>query len=296
MREKDLTQRARTAQSSRRNRREKWAGWANGRSSVDLLGFAGHVVHEEILAEGVGSGEVGFAAAHFGDFLDEVDQGIVAGQHESVDHDAGALAFVHFFERLADDEGVEAESVFVDAAVFEGEGRGFSVGDHDDLAHVFFLAEENALGHAEAFSGVSVKGANLYASEFAEGNFFGRVVKEDEAERVPWILRADEMRERHGDALGGSETVFAVEDHAVAAIEKDHRGAGALVLALMDHEVGVGHLDGNLGAFAADGIEKCGADIHVESVAEFVSARDSPGFDAGGKVAGIVAAEATAAE
>src|SRR6267143_5779834 len=91
---------------------------------VDLLGFAGHVVHEEILAEGVGSGEVGFAAAHGGDFLDKVDEGIIAGEHEGVDHDAGALAFVYFFEGLADDEGVESEGVFVDAAIFEGEAEG----------------------------------------------------------------------------------------------------------------------------------------------------------------------------
>ena len=123
-----------------------------------LFGFAGHVVHKEILAEGVGSGEVGFPAAHFGDFLDEVDEGIVAGEHESVDHDAGALAFVYFFESLADDEGIEAECVFVDAAVFEGEGGGFAVGDHDDLAHVFFLAEEDALGEAQAFAGVGSTG------------------------------------------------------------------------------------------------------------------------------------------
>ncbi len=40
---------------------------------MDLLGFAGHVVHEEILAERVGRGEVGLATAHFGDFLDEMD-------------------------------------------------------------------------------------------------------------------------------------------------------------------------------------------------------------------------------
>ena len=93
---------------------------------MDLFGFAGHVVHEEILAEGVGSGEVGFAAAHFGDLLDEVDEGIVAGQHKGVDHDAGTLALVDFFEGLADDEGVETEGVFVDAAVFEGESGGAS--------------------------------------------------------------------------------------------------------------------------------------------------------------------------
>jgi hypothetical protein len=31
---------------------------------VDVAGFALHEIHEEVLAEVVGSGEVGFAAAH----------------------------------------------------------------------------------------------------------------------------------------------------------------------------------------------------------------------------------------
>jgi len=38
------------------------------------------------------------------------------------------------------------------------------------------------------------------------------------------------MGEGHGYALGGSETVFAVEDHAVAAVEKYDCGAGAVIL------------------------------------------------------------------
>src|SRR5258708_5046302 len=173
---------------------------ASGRGawSVDLLGFAGHVVHEEILAEGVGGGEIGFAAAHCCDFLDEVDQGIIAGEHESVDHDSGALALVDFFEGLADDKGIEAESVLVDTAVFEGEGRGLSVGDHDDLAHVFFLAQEDALGHSKAFTRVGVIRADLDAREVTQGDVFVGVVEEDKAERVTRILLANEMRKRHG--------------------------------------------------------------------------------------------------
>src|SRR5260370_7880888 len=83
---------------------------ASGRGawSVDLLGFAGHVVHEEILAEGVGGGEIGFAAAHCCDFLDEVHEGIVAGEHEGVDHHAGALGLLDFFHRLAHDKVTES--------------------------------------------------------------------------------------------------------------------------------------------------------------------------------------------
>src|SRR6266700_5368968 len=107
-------------------------------------------------------------------------------------------------------------------------------------------------------------------SELAERNFFGAVMEKHQAERVAGVLRANEMRERHGHALGGCEAVLAVENHAVAAIEKDDGGAGALVFALVNHEVRVGHFDGDLGAFAADGVEECFANVQVQRVAEFV--------------------------
>src|SRR6266436_2311616 len=113
--------------------------------SMDLLGFSLHLVHQQVLAEGVRRSEIGLAAAHLRDFLNEVDEAVVASKHEGVDHDARTLAFVDFFEGLADNERIQAESVFVDAAVFERESGGFSVGDHDDLAHFLFLTEHDAL-------------------------------------------------------------------------------------------------------------------------------------------------------
>src|SRR6266571_5354344 len=265
-------------------------------SLVDLARLAGHVVHEQILAEGVGRGEVGLAAAHLRNFLDKVDQRIVAGQHERIDHDPGALALVYLFERLPHDKRIEAESVFVDAAVFECERRGFSVGDHDDLAHIFFLPKKNALGHAQTLARVRVIRADLHASELAERNFFGAVVEKHQAERVAGVLCANEMGERHGHALGGREAVLAVENHAVAAIEKDDGGARALVFALVNHEVRVGHFDGYLGAFTANGVEERFANVQVQRVAEFVGARDPAGLDAGGDVPRVVAAKAAAAQ
>src|SRR5262249_1343789 len=157
---------------------------------------------------------------------------------------------------LTDDEGIEAESVFVNATVLEREGRGFAVCDHNDLPHVFLLAEQDAPGHAEAFARVGVIRSDLDASELAEGNFLRGIMKEDEGESVAGVLRANEVGERHGDALGRSEAILAVENHAVAAIEKDDRGARAVILALMDHKIGIIHLDRNFGSFAADGVEE----------------------------------------
>ena len=87
------------------------------------------------------------------------------------------------------------------------------------------MAQENALGHAQTFARVGVIRADLDASEFAEGHFFGGVVEENEGECVAGILRSNEMRERHGHTLSGREAIFAVENHAVAAIQHQHRRA-----------------------------------------------------------------------
>jgi hypothetical protein len=44
---------------------------------VDGAGLALHVVHQQVLAEGVRGGEVGIAATHLGDLLDELYQAVV---------------------------------------------------------------------------------------------------------------------------------------------------------------------------------------------------------------------------
>ena len=160
----------------------------------------------------------------------------------------------------------------------------------------FFWRDKNALRQAQAFARVGVIRADLHAREFAEGNFLGAVVKQDAVQRVAGILRADQMREGERDAFGGSEAVLAVKNHAVAAIEHQHRGAGALILALMDHQVGIIELDGHGRAVALDGIEKRSADVHVQRVAKFVLLRSAAGFDAGGEIARVVPAEAALSE
>ncbi len=104
------------------------------------------------------------------------------------------------------------------------------------------------------------------------------------------------MRKGHGDALGRGEAVFAIKNHAVAAIEEDDSGAGRLILALVNHEIAILHVDGNFSALAANGVGKCGADIEIQDIAEFVGARNTAGLDSGRKIASIVAAETAAAQ
>src|SRR4051794_16350055 len=72
------------------------AGGGLGERLVNGLGFARHVVHQQILPKRIGSGEVRLAAAHLGDFLHELYQAIIRGQHESIDQDARPLALGNF--------------------------------------------------------------------------------------------------------------------------------------------------------------------------------------------------------
>src|SRR6185436_15900859 len=60
--------------------------------SVNRLGFLVHVVHQDVLAEGVRGSEVRLALADVGDAADEADQVVVAREHEGVDHDAALAA------------------------------------------------------------------------------------------------------------------------------------------------------------------------------------------------------------
>ena len=170
--------------------------------------------------------------------------------------------------------------------------RGLAVGDHDDLLHVLALAGEHALRDAQAFAGVGVPRADLDARQLRDRHLFGGVVKEHQRERVAGILRADEMRERHGDALGRREAVFAVENHRVRAVEHHDGGAGALVLALVHVQVVVLEVERQADAFAGDGRAERGGGVEVERVAELVALRGAAGLDAGGPVARVVAAVA----
>src|SRR5580693_6256461 len=100
-------------------RRECGNGKPLRRKLVNIAGLLADVIHEQVLAEGVWSGEIGFAAAKLGNFLYEMYQAVVAGEHEGVDQNSSALALGDFFEGLGDDQRIEAEGVLVDAAIFE---------------------------------------------------------------------------------------------------------------------------------------------------------------------------------
>ena len=76
----------------------------------------------------------------------------------------------------------------------------------------------------------------------------------------------------------------------MAAVEHQHRGARALVLALRHHQILVVHLAGASGA--PHGVEDRRRRVQVQRVAELVRFRRAAGLDAGGQIARVVPAGA----
>lgn len=192
---------------------------------MDGASLALHVVHQEVLTKIIWCGEIGFAFAHFRNFLDKIHEAVIGGEHERVDENAGTFALIHFLQGFSNDKGVETECVFVNAPIVERECRRFAVGNHDNLAHVFALTKQDALSHAETLASVCVVGTDLNASELAKRDLFRGIVEEDEIESVARILSANQMRESECNAFRGREAIFAIENHAVAAVEEKNGGA-----------------------------------------------------------------------
>src|SRR5260370_8010624 len=107
-----------------------------------------------------------------------------------MDGEGWGVALFDFLQGRAEEEGVEPGGIFVDSAVLNGESRRLSIRDHNNLAHVFLLAEEDSLSQPQAFARIGLIRAALDAGEFTEGNFFGAVVEKDPPDPIPDTFRS----------------------------------------------------------------------------------------------------------
>ena len=274
------------------------APWPPQPAAVNGPGFLVHVIHQHVSAKGPRRREVRLAVADLSHAAHEADEIGIPREHERVDQDPGLAARGNFAERFRDDERVETEGVAVDSAVGARQRRRFAVGDHDDLTHVLALPFENAAREPQPLARVRVVRAHPDPRELAEGDLFRRVVKEHDLQRIAWILEPDEVGERERDALRGRESILAVENHAVAAVEHEDRRARALILTLHDHQIFVVDLDGGPPdvLLAPHGVEDGAARVDVHRVAEFVRLGCAAGFDPGRHFPRVVTPEAALAD
>ena len=62
---------------------------------MNMLNFLFHVIHQQVLPQGIRCGEVGLASADFRDLLDEADESVILCQHEGINQYAVAAAACH---------------------------------------------------------------------------------------------------------------------------------------------------------------------------------------------------------
>src|SRR5437867_7322542 len=117
-------------------------------------------------------------------------------------------------------------------------------------------------------------------------------MKEDDTQRVTRVLRPDEVRQRESHLLGGSESILAVEDHAVTAVQHQHRRAGGLVLALVNLEVRILKIQRDLQPLAEYGVQDSAAHIEIQHVAKLILLGGAAGLDPGRHIPRVMTPEA----
>ena len=111
---------------------------------------------------------------------------------------------------------------------------------------------------------------DLCRRQFGDRQFLRTVVKENDLEAVAGILRADEVRESQCDFLRRRESVLAVEDHRVRAVEHDDGRTRRAVILLMNVEIAVLEVERHAQPFASDGREQRRVDVEIDRVAKLV--------------------------
>src|SRR5437879_2501249 len=95
---------------------------------------------------------------------------------------------------------------------FDEASRRLSVSYHHDLLHVFALCLQEAPRQPQTLGGVRVIWTNLRRRELCQRQFFSRVMKQNDFQRIARVLRANQMTKSQRDFLCGRKPVFTIEN------------------------------------------------------------------------------------
>ena len=126
--------------------------------------------------------------------------------------------------------------------------------------------------------------------------FLCGIVEQHHAERIPRKLCSDQVSQGERNTFGGCESVLAVKDHGVRAVEHEDRGGAGSIFRLVHHEIRVIDIDRKFEPPAFDGLGEGGADVEIERIAVFVWLRSGPCLYTRGQVCGVVASETRLAD
>src|SRR5262249_2647257 len=125
---------------------------------------------------------------------------------------------------------------------------------------------------------------------------FRRIVEQHATQRIARILSANEVREGESDAFSRGETIFTVQNHAVAAVKQQNGCARALIFGLMNVQVRVFEIERKVQAFAFYRREQGGAHIEIQHITELVHLCSSARIDPGRQLTRVVRAKTGFAE
>src|ERR1051325_8694253 len=133
-------------------------------------------INQDKLGQVARVSEISLAIGHGAHLFYKIDQVVVAGQHEGVDHDTGLATRLYFLEGLRHNERIAAHRVLIKAprlirragffnsrtgeTLHETRGR-LAVGNHHDLLHLLALRLEQSARETQTFRGVRVIWTNL---------------------------------------------------------------------------------------------------------------------------------------
>ena len=121
-------------------------------------------------------------------------------------------------------------------------------------------------------------------------------MEENHLERVSGKLAADEVGQCQGHFLCRSEAVLAIKDHAVTTVQHENRCTRAVIVGLVNHQVLIFQIEGQLESFPFDRIQKSGTDIQVQGIAKFVGSTRRVGLDPCGKLVRFMTTKAALAQ
>src|SRR6478609_8194073 len=109
-------------------------------------------------------------------------------------------------------------------------------------------------------------------------------MKEDTAKTIARILCSNQVSKSKRDALCGREAIFPIKDHAVAAIEHQHRRTGTLILRLMHMQIRVLEVERQRKPFPLQCREKGLAHVKIQRVPELVRLGPTADVDPGSQI------------
>src|SRR6267378_1052967 len=88
-------------------------------TSLDSAFLSAEEIDQNKLREVCGVGEVSFAIRHRGHLFDELNEVVIASEHERINHDAGFATGLDFTKRCVHDPGIAAHGILVESSRWE---------------------------------------------------------------------------------------------------------------------------------------------------------------------------------